>query len=76
VFHKTQHYGNVRWNQSPGGLVLLRPKRRSRGVYWSILHPARILEVHQCIDAGGCASLLLPAQKPTTTLNQARVETR
>ncbi|MBZ5611458.1 MAG: hypothetical protein LAP38_24615, partial [Acidobacteriia bacterium] len=25
-----------------GGLVLLRQQRRSRGVYWSILHPARI----------------------------------
>jgi hypothetical protein len=25
VFHKTLLYGNVRWNQSPGGLVLLRP---------------------------------------------------
>src|SRR5271170_215135 len=25
VFHKTQLYGNVQWNQSPVGLVLLRP---------------------------------------------------
>src|SRR5271170_5757268 len=42
VFHKTERYGNVRWNQSPGGLVLLRQQRRSRGVYWSILTPALI----------------------------------
>jgi len=32
-------------NQSSGGLLLLRQQRRSRGVYWSILHPARIADV-------------------------------
>jgi hypothetical protein len=42
VFHKTERYGNVRWNQSPGGLVLLRQQRRSCGVYWSIFAPALI----------------------------------
>jgi hypothetical protein len=39
---RIQLVGNVRWNQSPGGLVLLRQSRRSRGVYWSIFTPALI----------------------------------
>jgi hypothetical protein len=42
VFHKTLLYGNVRWNQSSGGLILPRRKRPSRGVYWSIFTPALI----------------------------------
>jgi DNA transposition AAA+ family ATPase len=41
VFHKTSRNGNVRWNQSAGGLFLLQRSRRSRGGYWSIFAPAR-----------------------------------
>jgi len=41
VFHKTKLHGNVRWNQSSTVWFCSADKRRSRGVYWSILHPAR-----------------------------------
>src|SRR5208283_519069 len=34
------------WNQSPGGPLLDRQQRRSRGVYWSIFAPALIHRRH------------------------------
>src|SRR5262249_27983422 len=49
------------------GLVLLRRTRRSRGVYWSILHPARTLAAW-VFDYPGClrANATVVGPRPRT----------
>src|SRR3954466_14504239 len=53
VFHKTQLAANVSLEPVSQRSTFFPPQRRSRGVYWSILHPALIpvvAEVDRLLD--------------------------